>query len=286
HRVLRTRCLVPLTLSFPPFSRLTVLQFGLLSLLIVPAPEPVSTLHWHFSERHPLYVRLKSHEKCRDKKYGQETSHANELEILHGLKLLKRKDDGSVLLELYIQSYTQRVVGGPEVPGVRAAEGAVLRITLSKQMKVTQIDGLEVLSRSLLRIPPPFSPSKEQLKQLHEGVEVWLEDVLIPLPEGHVAAGAHWSRRREIDQQFVGRWASEKIYTDRGPCQLDGRTVRKFEVTARVKITGPVSVPPGCPYEDCKGELKANDYRGTAWFDPEAGRLVKNQWTFRRHFLA
>src|SRR5262249_34130663 len=84
---------VPLTLSFPPFARLTVLQFGLLSLLIVPAPEPAPALHWQFSERHPLYVRLKSHEKCRDKKCGQETSSANDIELLYRLKLLKHKDD-------------------------------------------------------------------------------------------------------------------------------------------------------------------------------------------------
>jgi formylglycine-generating enzyme required for sulfatase activity len=259
-----------------------VLHIGLLSLLFVSGTEPA--LRWHFSGEHPLYVRWKSHENVRQKKYGQEILSANELDLLFRLRLLEWNTEGFVL-ELYVQSYNHHVVGGPEVPGLRAAEGRSVRVTLSHRLEVTTIEGLDDLARAILRTPLPGEATKEQQKQLHDLLAMWLEDTLIPLPQGPVVAGTRWSQKSERDQDFVGHWTREKFFTDQGADLLQGRPVRKLAVTDSITIGGPVPVPAHCPYEDCKGEMKSNEYQGTAWFDAEAGRLVKNEWHYTRRVL-
>jgi hypothetical protein len=98
------------------------------------------------------------------------------------------------------------------------------------------------------------------------------------LPEKPVSKGEKWQRKLEVPLGPLGSLASIHNYTYEG---MENK-LAKISVTATMTYNPPKADAGGqLPFQITKGNLKADDAKGTILFDPAAGRLASSSMTMR-----
>src|SRR5262249_29297829 len=91
-----------------------------------------------------------------------------------------------------------------------------------------------------------------------------------------------WERKADLNLGPLGAFDTKKNYKLEGKETVDGKPVEKITFTAEAKYSGPAKAEGSpFPFQVTKGELKAEDYKGTLRFDPAAGRLVSSDVSMR-----
>jgi Family of unknown function (DUF6263) len=163
--------------------------------------------------------------------------------------------------------------GNPLSDFFKALVGSEFTLTISPEMKVTEIKGRDDFINKLVKANPQMEPllktilSDEALKQMSDSA-------FAALPNKPVKPGESWPGKSILDMGPIGKYDSTYKYTYEGKgkeanSKLD---VIKVESTLAYQPPGP-NASGALPFKIKKAELQSKDAKGTIYFDNEKHRL-------------
>jgi len=157
-------------------------------------------------------------------------------------------------------------LGEMVAPIFEAMTGADFGFTMDAQGKIADVQVPEKLTEALKKLPAGgnqmFSP--DTMKQM-------VEQGGIVLPGGAVEKGKSWEQKTDMTSPF-GKMVVTKALTDEGKAMIDGKEVEKIAL----KPTMTIEVDPAKPFS---ANIKAQEGKGTAYFDNASGRVVESTTT-------
>jgi Family of unknown function (DUF6263) len=163
--------------------------------------------------------------------------------------------------------------GNPLSDFFKALVGSEFTLTISPEMKVTEIKGRDDFINKLVKANPQMEPllktilSDEALKQMSDSA-------FAALPNKPVKPGESWPGKSILDMGPIGKYDSTYKYTYEGKgkeanSKLD---VIKVESTLAYQPPGP-NASGALPFKIKKAELQSKDAKGMIYFDNEKHRL-------------
>jgi hypothetical protein len=154
----------------------------------------------------------------------------------------------------------------------KALLGMKLKLTISPQMKVVNVEGQEEFIKKLGGTNPQMEPllksilSKDALQQMAE--PTWAA-----LPTQDVAVGKSWSNSSTLNLGPIGSYATTFTYTYDGP---DEKTkFDKISIKSELKYTKP-DTKNGLPFTIKDATLSSKEGTGVALFDKANGRFAES----------
>lgn len=248
----------------------------------VPAQGQV-TLAWKWKEGDTVYLESVTKMKQAMKFAGQAIDTENENTNVDSFKVEKKTGD-LVVLKRTIESAKAKVQG----PGADMAEkmteglkGTTLTIHLMPtQRKVTKLEGLETMIEKAFGANPLMRQVMGAALS-EEAVTSSMEDLLVAyLPEGPVKPGDKWKRQYKVSLGPLGSLAADGEYTYVGKADVNGKKLDKIELVSKLTFQPPKKGVAGLPFEVSKSSMKFDQFKGTYWFDAEAGKLAQMETGF------
>jgi formylglycine-generating enzyme required for sulfatase activity len=241
----------------------------LLSSLVHAADGAKASLAWKLRQKDRFFAQWHCCEWTRARQGANLHETVMDLRAVSRFTVLE-VDKDRVVLEQKIVLVQHHIQGSQTMSqGNSPLQGAILQVTLSADMKVLKVEGLE----AAVGIQPggePLPQQKAQLQGLDFLLQSWLHDIFLPLPAGAVRKGQTWGR----DVVFAANKTAgmKQQFTYQGPQAGAGRPLQR--VSVRVEPLGGL--------EASKGPLKnvtvnVNTCEGNALVDADAGRVVQLQ---------
>jgi formylglycine-generating enzyme required for sulfatase activity len=241
-------------------------------LAAAESPRPIA---WRLREKDQFYVQWSF--------LQQTTSHLNQLHsetmedgraVLH-FRVLKRKPNGSVELEMQVRSVAARAVGKAVPPLPVRLEGAVVRLTLDEDMALQRVDGLDDV---LVRLAGPATAETEPLRaQVEQHLRYWVDNIFYPLPGKALAGGQTWEASRRTPLAGIGSEKRQMTFTVAGEETIDGRRLRKVPFTTLSRFLHDEPEDPGILNRRPRPEVTFQKQGGTLYYDAVAGRVARAQ---------
>jgi tetratricopeptide (TPR) repeat protein len=256
-------------------------------LLSLPARPALAQapLGWRWQDKDSFYVEWKTHiDTVRHPPRVQGTAStdprtdhrtAEDITAVYRLTLLNRHPDGAVDLEVQVESVKGEFL--PERVYPRLLEGHTLRVALNAGMHVVRLEGIEPILRKRFgegALPPQ---ARYFAAEIEDACRIWIQDVLIPLPNRPVQAGEKWEQETVRALVPLGRHVLRKTFTEGGKVPGSSRELTRIAVTGGSTL---VPYPEGefcLPYKVSRSLLRSASYSGTYFLDPSAGRLVQGE---------
>jgi formylglycine-generating enzyme required for sulfatase activity len=247
----------------------------LLALLAGPAPAQ-TPLAWRLKEKEQFWTEWNCLQVKHTRLNQQRTAEMEETTVVSRITVLRENPDRSIVVEQQIPFVQSRAVGKPPSPLALRLDGCVVRATLDEKMKITRIDGLEEFVARLAR-QQGAEATDEQLRAAREPFEsqvhIWLEYVFYRLPDRPVRAGETW--RQEVNRGTTpGLESRTRTFTFRGTEVVDARQLARIDFTAKTAVLPEEKPGPSLLFQKPHMEVTREDYTGTLYFDPAAGRLA------------
>lgn len=238
-------------------------------------------LQWHWKEKETFFVEWRAHKNAWGRRGGMEFRSQEDVTVVLRCLVQQCNSDGTVVLEMRVESIKDEVRGGnPDImPGM--LEGAVLQATLDGRARVVKVDGGQSVVKRLLG-PNAGAKGEMVLAMVEDQVKVWLEDIFFLLPEKPLAQGNNWQQETEMYLAGFARQVRTKSFTAAGDDTIDGHKVQKITVRGTDVLRPSNRDESALAIRKCKAELHKGDYKGTLYFDPTAGRLLQAEtrlWT-------
>jgi hypothetical protein len=249
-----------------------------LALLWSPVAGAQEPLAWKLrkGDEFTLSVETKSQDKIKGA--GKEVEIKSRLALTFDVTVRAAGGDN---LRLGLNITKAEAEGGPAKQGDAAKLGEALKggaftVTVDRKMKVVRLGELDKLVEKVAEADPTM-PAAQVERVLKMMFRYLLEESFVALPAAATAKGDSWKQATELDALGMGTMLTSKTYTDEGPASVQGKPVRKVGLKAALKISlskegGPL-LPPGVSID--KFDLKKQQYQGTLYFDPKAGRPVR-----------
>jgi hypothetical protein len=248
-------------------------------LLVLGAAEAAQgqvQLRWRFKEGDTFFVEEAVAVKQTTKVMGNEEQHNLDVTRVSRFTVLKA-GEGQTVLEQKVE--TVKVTPGDgakkgEADFLQKLEGAVFRITLGPTQHVAKFEGYQELINKLAQDKEVARMLRVLLTEdtLRRTAEALLEFV----PDKPVSPGGTWKAKLTMPFGPLGSLDTVNTYTLQGKEKADGREAEKITVAAVVAYAPP-RVPSGLAFQITKGDIKAEEARGTIFFDEGAGRLVRSE---------
>jgi hypothetical protein len=266
-----------------------------LAALAWPAQAQVQ-LEWKFKEGDKFYLETVSVLKQTMKTLGKELKQDLEHTTLFSFVVQKKESDNSAVLEAKIESVAVKNLGGPtgEIPAQdkfnQLLKGATFRISVSPRGEVTRFEGYKEL---IDKIAGEDEAARQNVKAVlsEEYLKRSATEVFVPLPAGAVKPGDSWGtdKKQELRLGPLGTFTTTRRFTYNGKEVLEGsaagtKPLDKISLSASATYAPPKAGEASpFPFQVTKGDLKADDIKGTTYFDGSAGRTVESMTTMHLH---
>jgi hypothetical protein len=240
-----------------------------------------SPFRWRFAPNQRFYLETTTVIKQTHTVQGQAQTQELTQYFLCQLNVQRyTQEDRSVQLEQKIEAV--KVTGtGPQVVNLNKAlepmVGATFRITLAErngQYYVARFEGYEELIKRVGGDDPNqnkmFRATMPE-EALRRGVE---EGLAFGPDQGNPA---RWQRTYTMPMGALGNLATVANYAYEGRSNRDGRPLDKIGVTVTMTYQSPKGDTGGLAFHVARGDLKADQCKGTLWFDSTLGRLVESE---------
>jgi len=253
--------------------------FGLVVLgLLAGTAHGQTRLAWRFEEGEKFYVESVISSKDILKGTGAEAKQDAERTTLTSFTVKRKNADGSLVLEQKIESIKVSVQGTlpkPDAALHQLMEGTTFRLTLGKKLELKSFEGYDALA---LRIAARDVELGKLFRSVmpEETMRRAVEEAFGFLPDGDLKPGQRWSRKLILPLGPIGSLNGLNSYTYRG--YVDGK--EKIDVEATLSYVAP-PLTTEFIFQVNKGELKAENVRGTILFDPQTGKLAQSEIRLR-----
>jgi hypothetical protein len=162
---------------------------------------------------------------------------------------------------------TSSAIGSALTPLLERLTGSDYEVFVDPRGKVTEVKGYAELIADIVKANPlagQFGGSDNSSAVMNE------QEGFVVLSEKPVSVGDEWEVPFEMDVSKLGKIKAKTIYKYEGPDQVGNRQ------TARIALSGELSLELNIDLGVSKvsGTLTASNLKGTAQFDPAAGRVV------------
>jgi hypothetical protein len=228
-------------------------------------------LEWKLKKGDHFYLRNVTTTKQTLKAVGKELTQNSELTVVLGFTVMDQSSEGLLLRET-IEELTVKPDKGDAVSDDKLL-GVSFDLLLSPKWEVLKFEGYDKLIEKLAgddvsaRQALQATVSEDSLKKT-------VREVFAFVPDRPVKEGATWDRSVEEPFGVLGTLREARTYKLEGKADLGGKKVD------RITFTSSVEYKPGKPdkslaYHVVSGEMKADEAKGTVYFDQTAGRLVQ-----------
>jgi hypothetical protein len=247
------------------------LAVSLLVLAAGPAHAQV-TLAWKFQEGESFVVE--NVEKTRQTLETKGKSHKQETSVTTISRFtVKQKSPKETVLEIKIEdikSSPAAAPGGKDLDKEVASKmkGAVFTVTLSPNHKIVKLEGFDELIKRI-------ADGKEDIEKLvrsrmsEEHLKKSLEEPYQFLPPRPVSKNDTWKQDAVVPLGAFGSFKVVKTYSYQGK-EAAGEKITFTSAMTYIRPGGE-----GALVKVVKGNLKAEDGKGTFLFDSDKGRLIR-----------
>ncbi len=248
----------------------------LLGVLAGPAPAQ-TPLAWRLKEKDQFWTEWNCLQLKHTRLNQQRTAEMEETTVVSRITVLQKNPDRSIVVEQQIPFVKTRAAGKPPSPLALRLDGCVVRATLDEEMRISRIDGLEEFVSRLAR-QQGAEPTEEQLRTARDAFEnqvrIWLEYVFYRLPDRPVQVGQTWQQK--VNRSTTpGLDSRTRTFTFRGMETVDGRQLARIDFTAKTTVCPEGKPEPSLLFRKPHMEITREDYTGTLYYDPAAGRLAR-----------
>jgi formylglycine-generating enzyme required for sulfatase activity len=236
------------------------------------AAEFPQTLAWRLKEKEHFYAEYTFLQLVKTHMNELQADTMEDARVISRFSVLEKKSDGSVVLDMEVQSCRYRAAGKPVPVLPTKLEGSVLRVTLDKDLALLRVDGLDdLLSRLAGPDGPEIKPLRDSLENL---VRYWVEAIFWPLPGRVMADHEKWQHTREVPVLGMGTEKRKRTFTLAGEEMMDGCRLVKvpFTTVSQYVYDGPED--PGILNRKPRPEIKTQEQGGVFYYDPARGRLA------------
>ncbi len=258
--------------------RIWLLLVVILAGLAIPA-EAQAPLRWRFRAGDTFYQETVATMK-QAITYSGQTINQDWEQVTISRFLVKQAipESNSTVLNQTIEAV--RMSGTGQVPGaakaLEAMQGATFEITLRADNQITSFDGYEEFLKKAGGEDPQVG-RRLLLAESQGTAKKAIEESFIFLPE-RMVMGEPWKRDFAISCGPLGTINATHTYVYEGNESRGGKSLAKIGVTATVTYQAPKGeAASGLGFQITKGELKADNAKGTIWFDPQLGRLAESE---------
>jgi hypothetical protein len=252
---------------------------GVLALFAVAAAPAYGQvkMQWKFNEGEKFYVEDKSTMKQKVEFQGKQFDQTVKTTMVTQYEVKKVAGDTVTLHQKFIgvDVQSQGGFGGDMDKFMEKLKGAAFTITL-KGNKITKFEGFDDFIKELAG---GNDMAAQFLKMMitEETLKKSAEEAFGFLPEKAISKGDSWKRETTIPLGPLGSFKSVNDYTLEGK-ESDGE---KIGLKANLTYTAPKGDGGGLAglFKITKGNLKAENARGTLIFDADKGRLVRYNMT-------
>jgi sulfatase modifying factor 1 len=239
--------------------------------LFLSGPAQGQTLSWKFKEKDRFFGEWTwlVMEKSR--------SGGNFNEVVSQVRLVAQftvesDDPNQLILQKKIGSVQILKLGRSGLDQFNILDGAVLRLFLNRDMKVTKVEGLEAILGS--RGIDINSPQQQRtVGAVEDVIRLFASHVFFPLPADPMTTNLKWTQKLGRVVPFL--YEQDKIFTYRDSLEKAGKKIHRLEVQAKTRPwLDPVQAG------NVKLDVERDRYQGRVHFDAEAGRLVEGEYTY------
>jgi hypothetical protein len=158
-------------------------------------------------------------------------------------------------------------------------QGATFTLTLNPKLEVTKLEGYNDLIKKL---------AGDDANVLKTVKSILSEELLMKsakeafafLPAKQVKEGDTWGKDHTVKMPLgpLGTLETTSLYKYEGKGKLNDKEYDKISFTTTVEYSAPKE-DQGLAFKVTKGELKADNAKGTIYFDNTTGRLVQYEMT-------
>jgi hypothetical protein len=260
----------------PPLGNLSLLHRGLVAALLllvglaVPAQAQVA-LEWKLRKGDRFYLRNITTTRQTLKALGKDIPQNFEQTIVLGFTVEDQTREGLLLRETVEELTTKPDKGEPV--SADAIIGASFSILLSPKGEVLKFEGYDKLLDKLAgddvaaRQALQATSSEDVLKKS-------VRELIAFLPDRPIKEGETWERTVESPLGALGTLRETRTYKLQGQEELAGKKLDKITFTSTVDYKAG-KPDKSLAYHVISGEIKADDAKGTIYFDRAAGRVVQ-----------
>ncbi len=241
----------------------------------VPAPAVGQTkLEWKFNKGDVFYQKSDTMVKQAMTIMGMKIDQDMDNSTIASFTVVDKLNDGSVVLEQKIEEIGVKNagVGAPIGQMLQQMKGASFKITLSPKLKVTKFEGYEDLMKKIGG-DDPVAGRMLRAMMTEDTLKKSVEEAFAFVPDAPVKKGDSWERQMEVPLGPLGALNATNKYTYEG----QEKGLEKISVVSNMKYTAPKDGDGGLPFKISKGDLKADNAKGTIYFDAAKGRLAESE---------
>lgn len=226
-------------------------------------------LEWKFKEGDKFYVQsvLTSKQSIDLLKTEAETTTT----IVTSYAVKKVTNEGAVL-EQKVESVklkSRDVLSSKLGEVMKLLEGGTFSVTVSPAGQVAKFEGYAEFAKKLPASAQPFLPE--------DIVREASEEFLGVLPDRAVKQGDKWKRKQTMTAPMLGTFTLDREFAYQGK----GKEGEEISFEATMSYMPPKAGAAGQLFKVTKGEFKADEMKGTIVFNPETGRVVRQETKMR-----
>jgi hypothetical protein len=231
---------------------------------------------WHTGEQFTLSVATAYEEQITIA--GKQWKNKAKTSIAFDVTVLAVTRNGTVALDLRVTSF--QVEGSRNAEAItkvgKAIKGDNFTVTFDPEMKSQQFGGVGALAKKVSEQegePAALALVEKTLTMLFRNL---IQEAFVPMPGKATAKGDAWEQMSDLEFALgLGTLTTTKTFTDEDKASADGKEVRKVGIQGVLKFVPPKADGAGA-FTLEKFDLKKQQYRGTLYFDPAAGRPVSS----------
>lgn len=248
----------------------SAVALGLLLTLPAAADEP---LRWKFAPEQTFYTEEAVELQQTVTAKGQPHRHAPSRTTVLGFRVTEILPDDAVRLEVTIEAMTATGDGGsPEF--FERLRGATFQVTLDRDRRIVKFDGYDDFIKRAAGGDDQQARVYRQILPA-ETLKASIGQLFTLLPGKDVPRGETWTQTVTVSLGPLGGLALTRTLTNEGSDTLDGQEAVKLPFTATARYQPAADTAGTLPFKIIKTDLNFKDISGTAWYDPQAGRLLR-----------
>jgi hypothetical protein len=255
--------------------------------------EPTSyDLDWGFKENKTFYQKMTTTTDQSLTVSSNKVDQKQKQVFVFSWTPVKKNDDGSWVIKQKIEDVQMNIDIGnqqikydstnPDAGGnnplsefFKELVGSEFTLTLSKDLKVTKIEGRDAFVQKLTRANPQMKPLLEQILSEKAMMEM-AEPTFAAVPNAKKTKGQSWTKDSNLDMGPIGKYENSYKYTFDGPDDKEKKLLKiKVDTTLKYKEPGDAAGAAALPFRIKSADLKSTSATGTVLYDPEQKRIEK-----------
>ena len=181
-------------------------------------------------------------------------------------------EDGSVKLEMRLDSITAKGHGAAYSETYKKMAGAIFKVSLDAKMQITRFEGYDALVAAVAGgIPQKAAIFRNLVSE--RTIKRTIDQTFSIVPDGAVKVRDTWQRPTSLSLGPLGQLEVDRTFTYAGKGRLGGTSYDKLLLTAQVRYQLPNAK--GQTLVITKADVKIHDFDGTVYFDTTRGRLMQ-----------